>query len=110
MQKAFGAPPPPPKPVDGNLGGSIVTGVTAVRWGDGSIVIAGLDSLSRISMRRFDGATRKWGAWSSPIGAVKVVGPPGLVSWDGGFGQLFYTTKEGHVHEIGTQDAGKSWK
>src|SRR5262249_47056551 len=39
MQKALGAAPSPPKPGHGNLDGSIVSGVTAIRWGDGSMVI-----------------------------------------------------------------------
>lgn len=110
MQKALGAAPAPPKPGHGDLGGSITTGVTAIRWGDGSMVIAGLDGLSHVAIRRFDGATRKWGVWWNPTGTVKVIGPPGMVSWDERFGQLFYATEDGHVHELGTEDAGKSWQ
>src|SRR5215472_14875034 len=36
MQQALGTAPPPPKPGHGDLDGSIVSGVTAIRWGDGS--------------------------------------------------------------------------
>lgn len=109
MQNALGAAPAPPKPGHGDLGGSIVTGVTAIRWGDGSMVVAGLDGLNHVAVRRFDGATRTWGVWWNPAGTVKAVGPPGMVSWDERFGQLFYATENGHVHELGTEDAGKSW-
>ena len=110
MQKALGAAPAPPAPGHGDLGGSIATGVTATRWGDGSMVIAGLATLNHVAIRRFDGPTRTWGVWWTPAGTVEAVGPPGLVSWGEGFGQLFYATADGHVHEMGTQDKGKSWK
>lgn len=109
MQKAVGAAPQPPKPGHGNLDGSIISGVTAVRWGDGSIVIAGIDPLHHVAIKRFDGPTRKWGVWWNPTGTVEAVGPPGMVAWGESFAQLFYATKDGHVHELGTQDKGKSW-
>ncbi len=110
MQEAFGAAAPPPKPEDGNLGGAITGGVTAVRWGDGTMVIAGLDGLKHVAIRRFDGATRQWGVWWNPTGTAKAAGPPGMVSWGANFGQLFYATEDGQVHELGTEDAGKTWK
>jgi lysozyme len=109
MQDALGAPLPPP-PEHGDLGGEITSGVTAVRWNDGSMVIGGVNRNSHVAIRRFDGPTRKWGNWWTPRGAAKVVGPPGLVAWGEHFGQLFYATDDGHVHELGTEDKGKSWK
>jgi GH25 family lysozyme M1 (1,4-beta-N-acetylmuramidase) len=110
MQKAMGAPPAPPPPEHGDLDGRIATGVTAIRWSDGSMVIAGLNHVDHVAIRRFDGATRKWGVWWNPVGTVKAAGPPGLVSWGESFGQLFYATQDGHVHEVGTEDKGKSWQ
>lgn len=109
MQKALGAPPAPPPPEHADLGGRIVGGVTATRWSDGSMVIAGLNINKQVAIRRFDGPTRKWGIWWSPTNGAKVVGPPGLVSWGESFGQMFYATEDGHVHELGTRDKGKSW-
>lgn len=106
MQEAMGAAPPPEH---GDLGGKVVSGVTATRWGDGSMLIAGVNHDNQVVVKRFNSTTRKWGIWWSPAGNVKVVGPPGLVSWGESFGQLFYATEDGHVHEIGTQDKGKSW-
>lgn len=109
MQKALGAPPAPPPPEHGDLGGRVVSGVTAIRWGDGSMVIAGLNINEQVVIRRFDGPTRKWGIWWTPTDGAKVVGPPGMVAWGEAFGQLFFATQDGHVHELGTQDKGKSW-
>src|SRR5215469_2929135 len=106
MQKALGAPLPPP-PGHGDLGGRLVSGVTAIRWNDGSMVIGGLNRNNQVAIRRFDGPTRKWGIWFSPTGAAKVIGPPGMVAWDGQLGQLFYATEDGHVHELGTDDKGQ---
>ncbi len=110
MQKAFGAAPPLPKPVEGDLGGSIISGVTAVRWSDGDMVIAGIDGNKHVAIRRFDAATGKWGVWWNPTGTIKAAGPPGLVAWDNGIGQLFYAAEDGHVIALATKDAGKSWQ
>lgn len=110
MQEAFGAAPPPPKPVEGDLGGAISSGVTAVRWDNGSMVIAGIDGLGHVAVRRFDAATGKWGVWWNPAGTVKAAGPPGLVAWGSGFGQLFYAGENGHVIALATKDAGGSWQ
>lgn len=107
MEEALGAPP---APEHRDLDGRIASGVTAIRWGDGSMVIAGLNHSGHVAIRRFDGATRQWGVWWNPVGTVKVAGPPGMVSWGEHFAQLFYATEDGHVHEVGTQDKGKSWK
>jgi lysozyme len=109
MQQAFGATPPP-QPQTGNLGGSVSGGVTAVRWPDGSMVIAGLDGLSHVLIRRFDGRTQTWGVWWNPPGRTKAAGPPGLVAWGDGFGQLFFATETGDVMELATEDAGQSWQ
>jgi len=106
MQGEMGAPPPPEH---ADLGGKVVSGVTATRWADGSMLIAGINHNSQVVVKRFNGTTRKWGIWWPPTGNVKAVGPPGLVSWGESFGQLFYATADGHVHEIGTQDKGKTW-
>lgn len=111
MQEAFGvAPSPVPQPHTGNLGGSVVSGVTAMRWGDGSMVVAGIDGLGHVAIRRYDGPTNTWGVWWNPTGNTKAAGPPGLVSWDEQFGQLFYATESGEVIELATEDAGKTWK
>ena len=111
MQEAFGVTPSPvPQPHTGYLGGSVVSGVTAMRWGDGSMVVAGIDGLRHIAIRRFDGPTGKWGVWWNPTGTTKAAGPPGLVSWGEGFGQLFYATEHGAVIELATEDSGKTWK
>jgi GH25 family lysozyme M1 (1,4-beta-N-acetylmuramidase) len=106
MQRAMGAAR---LPEHADLGGKVVSGVTAIRWGDGSMLIAGINRNSQVVIKRFNGAKRKWGVWWSPTGNVKAVGPPGMVSWGEHFGQLFYATEDGHVHEIGTEDNGKSW-
>jgi lysozyme len=110
MQEAFGAAPPPPSPKTGNLGGAIIGGVTAVRWGDGSMVVAGIDGLGHVAVRRFDGTTGEWGVWWNPAGTTKAVGQPGLVSWGAGNGQLFFATESGAVTELATEDAGKTWR
>lgn len=111
MQEAIGSPlaPPPPPPEHGDLGGRVVSGVTAARWGDGSMVIAGLNINNQVVIRRFDGPTRKWGIWWTPTDHANVVGLPGMVLWGNQFGQLFYATDDGHVHELGTEDKGRSW-
>jgi GH25 family lysozyme M1 (1,4-beta-N-acetylmuramidase) len=110
MQEAFGAAPPPPGPKKGNLGGAITGGVTAVRWNDGSIVVAGIDGLGHVAVRRFDGGTGEWGVWWNPTGTTKAVGQPGLVSWGAGNGQLFFATDSGDVMELATENAGKTWQ
>lgn len=109
MQKAVGAPAAPPPPEHADLGGRVVTGVTAIRWSDGSMVIGGLNINKQVVIRRFDGPTRKWGIWWTPTDGAQVVGPPGMVAWGEAFGQLFYATEDGHVHELGTEDMGRSW-
>jgi lysozyme len=110
MQQAFGVAASPPKPHTGNLGGSVSGGVAAVRWGDGSIVVAGLDGLSHVQVKRYDGPTGTWGVWWNPAGTTKAIGPPALVSWDESYGQLFFAVESGEVMEFATQDAGKSWQ
>lgn len=113
MREAFGVaptPPAPPKPHTGNLGGSVTGAVTAIRWGDGSMLIAGLDDLNHVQIKRFDGGSGKWGVWWNPAGTTKAAGPPGLVSWGASFGQLFYATETGDVIEMATEDTGRSWK
>ncbi len=110
MEEAFGVAPSPPKPQTGNLGGSVVSGVTAMRWGNGNMVVAGIDGLGHVAIRRYDGATGKWGVWWNPTGTIKVAGPPGLVSWGETYGQLFYATQSGQVIEMATEDAGRTWK
>ncbi len=109
MEKAFGVKASPPKPTKGNLGGSISGSVTAARWSDGSIVIAGLGEGGHVQVKRFDGGTGKWGVWWNPT-EVKAAGAPGLVAWGDGLGQLFYPKSNGDVIEMETQDFGKSWK
>lgn len=110
MQEVFGVPvPPPPKPEKGNLGGSVTGGVAAVRWDDGSIVVAGLDGLDHVQVRRFDGGSKTWGVWWNPAGTTKAVGPPALVSWGESYGQLFFAIDSGDVMEFATEDTGKSW-
>jgi GH25 family lysozyme M1 (1,4-beta-N-acetylmuramidase) len=110
MQDVIGVPPTPPKPQKGNLGGSVTTDVTAVRWGDGSIVVAGIDGLSHVTVKRYDGETGKWGVWWNPTGTTKAVGAPGLLAWGNGFGQLYFATANGEVMELGTEDFGKTWQ
>ncbi len=110
MQEAFGAAAPPPAPKTGNLGGAISGGVTAARWSDGSMVIAGVDGLGHVAIRRFDGSTSKWGVWWNPAGTTKAAGQPGLVSWGTGNGQLFFATDSGAVMELATENTGKSWR
>ncbi len=109
MQEAFGVAPAPPGPKTGNLGGAITGGVTAVRWDDGSMVVAGVDGLGHVAVRRFDGATAQWGVWWNPMGTTKAVGQPGLVAWEKGNGQLFFAVESGAVMEMATEDAGKTW-
>jgi len=110
MQDAFGVASPPPGPKTGNLGGSIASGVTAVRWSDGSMVVAGIDGLGHVAVRRFDGGTGKWGVWWNPAGTTKAAGQPGLVSWGDANGQLFFATEAGAVMELATENSGKSWQ
>ncbi len=115
MEQAFGeAPPPKPKPKPkqpqtGNLGGTLSGDVTAVRWPDGSIVVAGLDHDSHVQIKRFDATTGKWGIWWNPSKDV-ALGAPGLLAWGAGFGQLYYAMGPGEVIELATEDAGKSWQ
>lgn len=104
MEQAFGAEP---KPQHGNLGGSVVSGVTAVRWDDGTIVIAGVDGLNHVAIRRFEPASG-WGPWWNPS-KVRISGPPGLVAWGANAGQLFYATESGVV-ELATEDTGRTWR
>jgi lysozyme len=111
MEEAFGVPAaPPPKPQKGNLGGSVTGGVAAVRWGDGSILIAGLDHLDHVQIRRYDGGGKKWGVWWNPAGTTKAAGPPALLSWGGSYGQLYFATEGGAVMELGTEDTGRTWQ
>ncbi|HET9896965.1 MAG TPA: GH25 family lysozyme [Streptosporangiaceae bacterium] len=109
MEKAFGVKAVPPKPAKGDLGGTISGSVTAARWTNGSIVIAGLGEGGRVQVRRFDAATGKWGVWWDPA-QNQAVGAPGLVAWGNGLGQLFYATAKGNVVELATEDFGKSWQ
>lgn len=104
MEQAFGSEP---KPQHGRLGGSIVSGITAVRWDDGVIVIAGVDGLNHVAIRRFEPG-HGWGPWWNPS-KVKISGPPGLVAWGASAGQLFYATESGVV-ELATEDTGRSWR
>lgn len=109
MQRKFGVPPSPPKPQSHNLGGEVKGGVTAVRWSDGSMMIAALGAEKHVTIRLFEGGTGKWGIWFHPS-KVKADGPPGLVAWGKGFGQLFYPAANGDVIELATEDFGKHWK
>jgi GH25 family lysozyme M1 (1,4-beta-N-acetylmuramidase) len=109
MERKFGVPPSPPKPESHNLGGDVSGGVTAARWSDGSMVIASLGGNKHVRVRLFDGSTKKWGIWFHPSD-VKADGPPGLVTWGKGLGQLFYPAANGDVIELATEDFGKNWK
>jgi GH25 family lysozyme M1 (1,4-beta-N-acetylmuramidase) len=110
MQEAFGVElTPPPKPQKGNLGGSVTGGVSAVRWGDGSIVVAGLDGLDHVQVRRYDGGSKTWGVWWNPAGTTVAVGPPALLSWGESYGQLYFAVAGGEVMEFATEDTGKTW-
>jgi hypothetical protein len=40
---------------------------------------------------------------------TKAVGAPGLLAWDTGKGQLYYTDAAGHVQFMSTEDSGRTW-
>lgn len=73
------------------------------------MMIAALGPNDHVTIRLFDGATRKWGIWFHPS-EVKADGPPGVLAWGKGLGQLFYPAKNGDVIELATEDFGKNWK
>jgi GH25 family lysozyme M1 (1,4-beta-N-acetylmuramidase) len=104
MEQAFGAEQ---KPAVGDLDGSVVSGVTAVRWANGCLIIAGIDGLKHVAVRRFDPAGG-WKQWWNPS-PDPAAGPPGLVSWGAGAGQLFYATQAGPVIELATENYGETW-
>jgi len=96
----------PKEPTLENLGGSIVGDVTSARWSSGLTVVAGLGKDGFVQATRWDGSS--WQPWRN-ISQTKAVGAPGLLAWDSGKGQLYYTDTAGNVQLMSTEDSGQTW-
>lgn len=104
MAAALGKRKEPP-PLQ-NLGGTIVGDVSSVRWTSGHTVVAGLGRDGYIQATRWNGSG--WEPWRN-VSLTKAVGAPGLLAWDGGEGQLYYTDAAGNVQLMITRDSGHTW-
>lgn len=95
-----------------DLGGTLNTAnglaLGTARWGDGTTVIAGVGSKGQITARRWTPAGH-WGAWADIHPGPAVSGPV-FSCWGTAEGRLYYTASGGHVHELTTTDAGKTWR
>jgi len=96
----------PKEPDVHDLGGSIVSAVTSIRWDDGVLVVAGLGKDGFVQAARWDSGT--WGPWRN-VSLGKAKGAPGLVAWGNGDGHLYYTNESDHVVELYTADSGRTW-
>jgi lysozyme len=105
MQLALGKPK---EPQVQDLGGTIAGDVTAVRWENQVIVVAGLGADGFVQIRRFHPEEGIWGAWRN-VSPTKAIGAPGLVAWGTTNGQLYYTNEAGAVIELATVDTGFTW-
>jgi GH25 family lysozyme M1 (1,4-beta-N-acetylmuramidase) len=105
MQLALGKPK---EPQVQDLGGTIAGDVTAVRWDNQVIVVAGLGADGFVQIRRFHPEEGIWGAWRD-VSPTKAIGAPGLVAWGTSNGQLYYTNEAGAVIELATEDTGFTW-
>jgi hypothetical protein len=92
------------KDIGGNLGGRALA---TARWLDGTTVVAGVAADKQVWAARWTPKDH-WGPW-----AVIAPGParsaPSIVAWGTLAGRLYYTDHGGHVAELGTDDAGKTW-
>jgi GH25 family lysozyme M1 (1,4-beta-N-acetylmuramidase) len=98
---------PPVRDLGGKLGG---LAVASARWGNGVIVVAGVDPDGRrVVVNRCVKGT--WCGWKD-TGAGPAKSAPAIVTWEhltARHGRLYYTSDDGHVRELATSDDGKTW-
>jgi lysozyme len=102
MSGALGKPKEPDMK---NLGGTITSPLSSVRWGNGFTVVAGLGENGVVQAIRWDG---KWGPWKT-INRGPATGAPSMIAWGEGHGHLYFTSANGEVSEIATGDYGDVW-
>jgi hypothetical protein len=92
-----------------NLGGSLTGGMTAGRWNDGTIVIAGLGTDGYVHVNMLTSGS--WSGWHK-VSPTKAKGTPALAMWtEGGtaHGRLYYIDELGAAIQLITNDHGKTW-
>jgi GH25 family lysozyme M1 (1,4-beta-N-acetylmuramidase) len=99
----------PKEPTMKDLGGSFTdaAALAAGRWPDGTEVIAAANPAGQLSGIRWTAAS-KWGGWTT-IHPGPVHSAPVITTWGDLFGRLYFTNAAGHVIQLGTNDAGKTW-
>lgn len=104
MARALGKPEGPEMK---NIGGSLSSDLTSVRWPDSVTVVAGLGTDGFVQAARW--ASGKWSAWKN-ISPTKAKGAPGLLAWGTADGRLYYTeASSGNVIVLATTNGGKTW-
>ncbi len=98
---------PPVRDLGGKLSG---LALASARWGNGVILVAGVDPDGRrvVVNRCVKGM---WSGWKD-TGAGPAKSAPTIVAWEhlaARHGRLYYTTDDGHVHELATADDGNTW-
>jgi lysozyme len=89
-----------------NLGGSLTGALSTARWPDGVTVVAGLGTNGLIQTARWQAG--KWGGWKN-ASTIKAKGSPGLVAFNAGAGQLYFTEESGAVIQLTTDNTGQTW-
>lgn len=91
-----------------DLGGAITGDVTAVRWDNGIMVVAGRSTDGFVYTKRYHSVEQVWGPWRK-VSLSKTLGAPGLVAWGNQDGFLYYTEESGAVIQLSTSDSGATW-
>lgn len=91
-----------------HLGGNITGDLTAVRWDNGIMVVAGRGTDGFVYTKRYHSVKKVWGPWRK-VSLSKTLGTAGLVAWGNHLGYLYYTEESGAVIQLQTSDSGATW-
>ena len=98
-------PNPPSEPDVINLGGN-VSAISATRWPDGEILVAGIGTDSYVWTTIWN--NNHWSPWRK-VSPTKAKGTPAVIAWENGNGKLYYIETTGQTVELTTKNNGYAW-